>query len=190
MLKLYRQNARGELEYRQAWRADTESVLVIHEGTVGHTGTVRTVPIPSAEIEEQLWEELLTESSELGYLERYLHERCDVVLQVRMLTPNLGHEFDNWVFDHLAQLLAEALAWHGVGQVDGHDIGGGEYAVFADCVEGHLATAVILQVLSNYEIPTDIRIGVRGPGEPDYALTYTTCPGDEFFDPFTMPPPQ
>lgn len=143
MIKLYKRNWAGRLDYHEAWVAGGE--VVEHWGRVGTRGESRRHPLDPSRDETGKLEAVLAAARGRGFEE--IDDEHQQVLLVQYAITGMGTSMDLEKRHALEDVLNTLLGWTGLGHVDGGSIGSGTMEACCYVVDFKLARDVIQQEL-------------------------------------------
>jgi hypothetical protein len=116
-VRMYRRGEDGTLSFREAWYDAADGQFVINHGTVGHQSTTRENPGVAPEEAPGLLDAFAGQCAADGFAELAREEQSWVVAQYALKSAG-GTERDRYLEDKAKAVLAEHLAWRGLGTVE------------------------------------------------------------------------
>lgn len=190
MLRLYKKDEQGKLDYAEYWIY--EGKATVHYGKVGEIGQVEEIEDDfNTEEEKAMFREFFIKKfSSQGFEEIDEDAKYFVVIQYPLKSFS-GTKRDRWLKDKVTSILDEELGWKGLGFVDGFDIGvmlnkdRDKFAlnIFCIVVDEEIAIDTIKNVLKKNKCDYEkIKIATRSFCDDDYTLKYSSNSNDmEFY---------
>lgn len=132
IIRVYRKDDDGELQFREAWYDEDSGQLVVNHGTVGHQSKTEETDVADAEAADGLMAAFAVQCDGDGYAEIPPGEQFWVVAQFALKTQN-GTERDRFLERKAKAALTGHLAWRGLGVVDRSTIGNSRLNIFCLC---------------------------------------------------------
>jgi len=155
MLKLYKRNSDGKLEYHEAWVHGEE--VTSHWGIAGERGESETYrKSDDAATDEQVLNEVLQASISQGF--RPLDEEDWSYLIVEYQLESWGDGGDLDKRHRIEDRMNQTLGWTGLGNCDGGSIGSGTMEVCCLVADYNIAKRVVEQDLKDSEFADYSRI--------------------------------
>lgn len=186
MIKLYMRDDDGALHYREAW---TENGGVhTHHGKVGTRGKSRFHPTrsrtwPDKQTAADFLRTFREHAEDDGFHEVPGPDHGWLVLQCWTCSPDFSHPDDRRLLDEGQEALDQHLGWHGVGHVDGNDIGGTPpdaydlagtvLNLFCRVVDTTVGVKVVRSFARQFQLTPYHVIGTREAGDSPYVLAWS-----------------
>ena len=192
MVKLYKEDDKGNLLYMETW--STESFrAIVHKGKVGREGSDEEIEMnkfdKAIKTESDYFKYFTDKYKKEGYLEIPDEKLVWLVVQFPMKSLK-GNKRDHWLRDKVTEYLNEELGWRGLGHVDGFDMGKQiadhkKFAlnIFCEVVDEAKGIAAIKRCLREYRLDyTRIKIASRPYlSDGGFQLKYSAKKKDQTF---------
>ncbi|TDQ79445.1 hypothetical protein [Sphingobacterium yanglingense] len=171
-LKYYKFDEGIATQYLEIWYDETERKATVHKGKVGYQGQ-RTIHQILEENElQQLYVIVKQEAEDLGFVLPKEENYSTVVVQYQ-LKSKFGNKRDLWLKDKVQDYLDNHLGWHGLGAVNGFDLGAGKLNIFCDVIQLDKGISGIKSCLRTSRLDyTQARIAYKTFGTDVYTLAY------------------
>jgi len=116
-LRVYRRDEDGTLTFREAWYDEADGQFVVNHGTVGHRSATEETGGYAPEEAPGLLAAFGEQCAADGYAELEPGEQSWVVAQYA-LKSGTGTDRDRYLEGKAKEVLAEHLAWRGLGTVE------------------------------------------------------------------------
>lgn len=181
IIRVYKRDDEGSLEFREAWFDEEDSQFVVNYGAVGHQSKTQETDVSDAAAAEGLLDAFAAQCAEDGYAVIPDEEQYWVVVQFALKTRE-GTTRDRHLADKASDALISHLAWRGLGVVDRTEFTDFKLNIFCLCPDVNKAVSAIKVCARGEDLDfTKLSIGAAPYTEPDtFKLKHSAKPANSF----------
>jgi hypothetical protein len=171
IIRMYRRDDKGTLEFREAWYEEFEDQelgqFVVNHGSVGHQSKTKEAKDVDTETGAALLAAFEEQCSEDGFAELADEDQYWVVVQYALKSVE-GTDRDNHLRRRAEDVLKGHLAWRGLGTVESADFAPRKLNIRILSPEPAKAVSAIKTCLRDAQLDfTKLSIGVAPYGQPE-----------------------
>ncbi len=180
LIRVYKRNDEGTLDFREAWYDEDYNQLVMNYGAVGHQSKTEETDVADAGAAESLMDAFAAQCAEDGYAEIPEEEQFWVVAQYALKTKE-GTSRDRYLEEKAKDALISHLAWRGLGVVDRSEFSDAKLNIFCLTPDVNKTVNAIKVCLRGEDLDfTKLSIGAAAFGDNDYKLKHSAKPANSF----------
>jgi hypothetical protein len=180
IIRVYKRDEEGTLEFREAWFDEDYSQFVMNHGVVGHQSKTDETDVEDAEAAERLMDAFAVQCAEDGYAEIPEDEQFWVVAQYALKTKE-GTSRDRYLEEKAKDALISHLAWRGLGIVDRSEFSDARLNIFCLTPDVNKTVNAIKVCIRGEDLDfTKLSIGAAPFGEETFKLKHSPKPANSF----------
>ena len=180
IIRVYKRDEEGILQFREAWFDEDYSQFVMNHGVVGHQSKTEETDVVDADAAERLMDAFAVQCAEDGYAEIPLEEQSWVVAQYALKTKD-GTSRDRYLEEKAKDALISHLAWRGLGIVDRSEFSDARLNIFCLTPDVNKTVNAIKVCIRGEDLDfTKLSIGAAHYGEETFRLKYSPKPTNSF----------
>lgn len=181
IIRVYKRDDEGILQFREAWFDEDYSQFVMNYGVVGHQSKTDETDVADATAAESLMDAFAVQCAEDGYAEIPDEEQHWVVAQYALKTRE-GTDRDRYLEEKAKDALISHLAWRGLGIVDRSEFSDSKLNIFCLCPDVNKAVNAIKICIRGEDLDfTKLSIGAAPVSDPQaFRLKHSPKPAVGF----------
>ncbi|MEE2522693.1 hypothetical protein V1639_11050 [Pseudarthrobacter sp. J75] len=166
IIRVYKRDEDGVLNFREAWFDEDYSQFVMNYGVVGHQSKTEETDVAGSEAAESLMAAFAAQCDEDGYAEIPEEEQFWVVAQYALKTRE-GTDRDRYLEEKAKDALISHLAWRGLGVVDRSAFSDFKLNIYCLCPDVNKAVNAIKVCIRGEDLDfTKLSIGAAPYSDP------------------------
>ncbi|MGG5172803.1 hypothetical protein ACQR35_11625 [Pseudarthrobacter sp. J1738] len=129
IIRVYKRDDEGILQFREAWYDEVTEQVVVNFGTVGHQSKTEETDVESTEAADALLTAFAAQCEADDFVDVPLEEQFWAVAQYSLKSPT-GTDRDKYLQDKAERTIIEYFAWRGIGIVDRTEMSNGKLNIF------------------------------------------------------------
>lgn len=180
IIRVYKRNDEGVLDFREAWFDADYSQFVMNHGVVGHQSRTEETDVADAAAADGLMDAFAVQCAEDGFAEIPEQEQSWVVAQYALKTKD-GTDRDRYLEEKAKDALISHLAWRGLGIVERSEFSDSKLNIFILTPDVNKAVSAIKVCIRGEDLDfTKLSIGAAAFGETSFKLKHSPKPANSF----------